>query len=178
MLAKAAADPAFADFQPPPAAPSPAHVMVCADPIHTVTGDHKRQHEMLTNLQIKRAAAVVIALSAITAPAASARFDPNDATGTASATPVVRPNPDQQLSPAATLNAGPRSEVVSGGGYGSPSMAPTIVRVTTPDRGFDWGDAGIGAAGGISLSVLGVGGTLAVSSRRSRRSKQAAAVTS
>jgi hypothetical protein len=73
---------------------------------------------MLPNRQINKAAAVAIVLSAIAAPAASANFDLNDATRTATASQVVRPNPDQQMSPTAMLNAGPRSEVVSGGGYG------------------------------------------------------------
>jgi hypothetical protein len=45
---------------------------------------------------------------------------------------------------------------------------PTIVRVTAPSRGFDWGDAGIGAAGGFGLSMIGIGGALAVSQRRTR----------
>jgi hypothetical protein len=141
-------------------------------------GDQRRHREMLPNRQINKAAAVAIVLSAIAAPAASAKFDLNDASRTAIASQVVRPNPDQQLSSAAMLNAGPRSEVVSGGGYHSASVPPTIVRVITPDRGFDWGDAGVGAAGGIALSLLGVGVALVFSSRRSRRSKRAAAVTS
>jgi hypothetical protein len=47
------------------------------------------------------------------------------------------------------------------------AAAPTIVRVTTPDGGFDWRDAGIGAAGGFALSMIGVGGALVVSARRS-----------
>jgi hypothetical protein len=133
---------------------------------------------MLPNRRLNKAAAVAIVLSAIAAPAASAKFDLNDASRTATASQVVRPNPDQQLSPAARLNATPRSEVVSGGGYGSPTVPPTTVRVITPNRAFDWGDAGVGAAGGIALSLLAVGVALVVSSRRSRRSKRAAAVTS
>ena len=43
-----------------------------------------------------------------------------------------------------------------------------IVRVITPNSGFDWGDAGIGAAGGLALAMLGLGGTLALSQRRTR----------
>jgi hypothetical protein len=43
----------------------------------------------------------------------------------------------------------------------------TIVRVD--DRsGFDWADAGVGAAGGSALSLLGVGVVLLVSERRAR----------
>jgi len=48
------------------------------------------------------------------------------------------------------------------------NTAPTIVRVTAPNSGFDWGDAGIGAAGGFALSMIGLGGALAVSQRRTR----------
>jgi hypothetical protein len=40
------------------------------------------------------------------------------------------------------------------GDQAPPGARPTIVRVS--DRGgFDWADAGIGAAGGFALSVLG-----------------------
>ena len=42
----------------------------------------------------------------------------------------------------------------------------TIVRVSPPAGGFDWADAGIGAAGGLALSMLGIGGALVISSHR------------
>jgi hypothetical protein len=48
------------------------------------------------------------------------------------------------------------------------SQSP-IVRVIVPTGGFDWGDAGIGAAGGLALSMLGLGGALVISSRRRAR---------
>jgi hypothetical protein len=51
----------------------------------------------------------------------------------------------------------------------APASQPTIVRVSAPASGFDWGDAGIGAAGGFALSMIGVGGALATSQRRGRR---------
>lgn len=41
-----------------------------------------------------------------------------------------------------------------------------VVRVTTPASGFDWGDAGIGAAGGLALAMLGLGGGLVISNHR------------
>jgi hypothetical protein len=44
--------------------------------------------------------------------------------------------------------------------------ATPIVRVIAPQTGFDWGDAGIGAAGGLALSMLGIGGALVISSHR------------
>ncbi len=48
------------------------------------------------------------------------------------------------------------------------SAAPPVVTVKAPASGFDWGDAGIGAAGGLALSMIGLGGALAVSQRRTR----------
>ena len=83
---------------------------------------------MLPNPQIKTAAAVALALSAITPAAATAR--PIDSGG------------------ATTTQATP------------------IVRVIAPQTGFDWADAGIGAAGGLALSMLGIGGALVISSQR------------
>ena len=46
-----------------------------------------------------------------------------------------------------------------------------IVRITTAASGFDWGDAGIGAAGGLALAMLGVGGGLVISHHRPRRTR-------
>lgn len=57
-----------------------------------------------------------------------------------------------------------------------PATPPTIVRVSATNGGFDWGDAGIGAAGGLALSMVGVGGALAVSQRRTRRTRNSAAL--
>jgi hypothetical protein len=51
------------------------------------------------------------------------------------------------------------------------STPPTIVRVTAPSSGFDWGDAGIGAAGGLVLSAIGLGTVLGMSQRRTRRTR-------
>ena len=45
----------------------------------------------------------------------------------------------------------------------------TIVRVVSPNTGFDWGDAAIGAAGGLALSLVAVGTTLAVSRRHAHQ---------
>jgi hypothetical protein len=46
-----------------------------------------------------------------------------------------------------------------------------VVRITAPASGFDWGDAGIGAAGGLALAMLGVGGGLVISHQRPRRTR-------
>jgi hypothetical protein len=48
-----------------------------------------------------------------------------------------------------------------------------VVRISSPGGGFDWGDAGIGAAGGFALSMIGIGGALVVSQHRTRRNDTA-----
>ena len=45
------------------------------------------------------------------------------------------------------------------------AVAPTIVRVT-PASGFNWGDAGIGAAAGLAIAVLIAGSGVALTQRR------------
>jgi hypothetical protein len=42
--------------------------------------------------------------------------------------------------------------------------APTVVEIT-PARGFDWTSAGIGAGGGIALTLIALAGAATVSSR-------------
>jgi hypothetical protein len=51
-----------------------------------------------------------------------------------------------------------------GTSHGKPLERPTIVRVDD-HGGFDWADAAIGAAGGVALSVLGIGLLLLASTR-------------
>jgi hypothetical protein len=62
-------------------------------------------------------------------------------------------------------SAGPRPPASE---QASPRAGATIVRVE--DRGgFDWADAGIGAAGGVALSVLSAGLALLIAERRERQ---------
>ena len=72
---------------------------------------------------------------------------------------------------ASSASSGPRSEVVSGGGYTNPSAPPTVVRVVSPATGFDWGDAGIGAGGAFALMMLLVGGILSATAVRRRATR-------
>lgn len=59
------------------------------------------------------------------------------------------------------------------------SPQPTIEVVRVGDHsGFDWGDAGIGAAGGLGLSILAGAGVVALNQRRERRPKRSAVATS
>lgn len=94
------------------------------------------------------------------------------------ATRAVQPNPDDQAATSTTASTIPHSEVIDNGGYSSLSNPPAVVRVTTPKRGFDWGDAGIGAAVGLGISMLAVACALGLSQRRARRAKGSAAVAS
>jgi hypothetical protein len=96
---------------------------------------------MTTSRHIFTAGAAVIALAAGAGPA-SARF--------------LDLNPNGSHVPAPTQAV-------------APSAPPAVVHVTADANGFDWGDAGIGAAGGLTISMVGLGGGLVVSQRRARR---------
>jgi hypothetical protein len=52
------------------------------------------------------------------------------------------------------------------------STPATVVRVTAPDGGFDWGDAGIGAGGMLVVTLIGAGGLLTVANRRNHRTRE------
>jgi hypothetical protein len=56
-------------------------------------------------------------------------------------------------------------------GYGprGPATVHSQSPSTRSDSGFDWGDAAIGAAAGLALTLLVIGGAIAVSRRRSLR---------
>jgi hypothetical protein len=73
-----------------------------------------------------------------------------------------------------TGSTSPRSEVVSAGGYGSPNMRATVVRVASSGDGFDWGDAAVGAGGALALMTLVIGGTLGVTNIRRRATRTTA----
>ena len=67
---------------------------------------------------------------------------------------------------------GPRSEVVSGHGYGSPNPnAPYAVVQGTTSDGLDWRSALIGALAGTALMLLAAGTVHAVSRARRRTAK-------
>jgi hypothetical protein len=122
---------------------------------------------MRINPHITTTAALVLALGAA-APAAAS---------TNGASPPVRPHPDEQVltSPAtppqspntasATVQPNPDEQTPTPATASTPQV---VTRLSTPNRGFDWGDAGIGAAGGLGLSLVAVGGALAVSRRHDR----------
>lgn len=55
---------------------------------------------------------------------------------------------------------------------------PGVAAVAAPQTGFDWGDAGIGAAAGFTLAILGLGAALVISRRRPPRTSHTTALTS
>jgi hypothetical protein len=66
--------------------------------------------------------------------------------------------------------------ISSGGDAGTVAIPQPVVRVEMTKGGFDWGDAGIGAAGGLALSMIGLGGVLGAAQYRTRRSRGSAAL--
>ena len=58
-----------------------------------------------------------------------------------------------------------------------PSNDPVVFVQTSPRSGFDWGDAGIGAAGGVGLAMLATGGIVVVR-RRGRPTHESVSRTS
>lgn len=126
---------------------------------------------MLTHLSIKRATALALTLGAITAVPASAM--PNQSSG-----PAPAPSASQtagvagggaQLSPRLAHGYGePRSQATSTRTSHATTTHPHIISGGPADSGFNWGDAGIGAAGGLALSLLVLGGAAATTRRRPR----------
>jgi hypothetical protein len=119
---------------------------------------------MTTTHRITTTAAVILSLAAGGAPIASARplEDPAIALNQAPTTAYSRP--DKSMI---------RVTTPYGGGVAQTASAPhAVVRIQPPAGGFDWGDAGIGAAGGLGLAMLGLGGALAISQRRPHRNRQ------
>jgi hypothetical protein len=107
--------------------------------------------------RLRQATALALALGAVVPSAACARvaLDPP-------ASQATRAN--MYVPPTAAF-----TDTVAGG-----ARAPEVQVIRAPNGGgFDWGDAGIGAAGGVGIAMLGVAGALAITGvRRSDRPVQ------
>jgi hypothetical protein len=104
---------------------------------------------MTTTHRISTGVLLALALATTAAPASAGTFDLNaNGSYVPSGSPSMR---NQAITPSYSMNT------------------PPVVRITAGNSGFDWGDAGIGAAGGLALSMVGLGGALAVSQHRNRR---------
>ena len=101
---------------------------------------------MTTTHRIATGIVTALALAAA-APASATPWDPS------SRDPFIpiRPAPEPAMIAPAPSHA---------------SKGPVVV--ITERNGFDWSDAGIGAAGGLALAMLGLGGGVVVSQRRGR----------
>jgi hypothetical protein len=147
---------------------------------------------MTTTRRATTTALLILSLAAAGTPAASAMPTRGEPLGTAKPAPAAVYSrqdkstiPDTAPStpagaanhqtPSTPTTPGPRSEVVSGGGYGSVTAAPPVVRVIDGNSGFAWADAAIGAAGAIVLLMLGMVGAHGVSHYRTRRTRHTAA---
>jgi hypothetical protein len=125
---------------------------------------------MTTTHRVTTTAAVILSLAAAGTPTAIARpVGADTATAANQAPATVYSRPDKSLIPVTTPYDGRIAES---------SAQQAVVRIQTPQSGFDWGDAGIGAAGGVALAMLGLGGVLVVSNHRPRRTRQTTALPS
>ena len=144
---------------------------------------------MTTTPRITTTAAVILSLAAAGAPTATAtagRTNPATTANQASAAVYIRPDktmipvPPSHRSPAAVYSRPDKSmlptSAPAGGVVSAPAAPQAVVRIQTPLNGFDWGDAGIGAAGGFALAMIGLGGALVVSQRRPRRNRRTASL--
>jgi hypothetical protein len=136
---------------------------------------------MFSPQHIAKGTAIALTLGAVAAPAASAGPIADNAAAQLRHTQVVstvtgshpfgpnRPVPvAAKPLPSLTFSRQdkqlvPRSEPLT-----PVSTSTPVVRVSNPTGGFDWADAAIGAGGGVALSILGIGGALALQ-RRSRK---------
>jgi len=122
-------------------------------------------------LQFKRAGAIVVLAATIGLPASAVADGPQD----------LR-SPDTR--DAANAAAGHRQDLRSPDAIDAaegrtPTRTPIVVpvvlrRVEVEPDGFDWGDAGIGAASGLTVLAM-TGGMVAITTRRRRGARLRAA---
>jgi len=114
--------------------------------------------------RIARAAALTLALTALAAPPAlAAPVSPGPCSEVCSGGGYA-----SRVSPTAATptSTGPGSDVLSTNGYDLARVPPSVVRISSGDSGFDWGDAGIGAGAALGLMLAATGGTLLLAHRR------------
>ncbi len=120
------------------------------------------------NHPIKTTLALVLALGAITpgateasmaadagAPAPGPAQDLRAQAKTSSLAGTPAPGPAQDL----------RAQAKTSSLAGTPARPRQVVTASAA-RGFDWGDATMGAAGILGLSIVAVGGSLAIAGKR------------
>jgi hypothetical protein len=116
---------------------------------------------MHTTHRITTTAAVVLSLAAVGAPTATAMVSGTNPATTANQAPAtVYSRPDKSM----IAVGSPSSAAI----LAKASLPQAAVRIQAPQSGFDWGDAGIGAASVLALTMLALGGGLVISQRRGR----------
>jgi hypothetical protein len=133
-------------------------------------GPPRKESQVLTlkSLGITAAVALAIAMSATTVAQGNLGVPDQHVPATPAQTQDLR-NPDRRApEPAAPgqdlRNADRRAPVTVDV---TPVEAPPVITSEPTHQGFDWGDAGIGAAGGIAVLVML--GTLALAAAHRRR---------
>jgi hypothetical protein len=114
---------------------------------------------MLSTKPIGRAASCALAVGCIVVPCAAV----------ADLTP---PKHGRAATAVRWPAAGPQDAALAGP---TQQLPVHVVRVAH-DRGFDWADAGIGAATMAGISMIGLGGALGASRRRARHSRRSTVV--
>jgi hypothetical protein len=95
----------------------------------------------------------------------------------ASASPVGASYPTSEQPAGAGVYSRPDKAVISSAENVTTAATPQpVVRVQVAEGGFDWGAAGIGAAGGLALSLIGLGGVRGAAQYRGRRSRETPAL--
>jgi hypothetical protein len=123
-------------------------------------------------------AAIILSLAAAGAPTASAR--PADFVPPGNQAPSGLQNRQDTASVLRSLSPQERNREAGLAAYREGQILAALAvpaPAAAPQSRFDWGDAGIGAASGLVLSVIAVGGAFAVTGRRSRRSSATAELT-
>jgi hypothetical protein len=108
-----------------------------------------------TTRRMRRSLALAIAAGALAAPAASAApIDPEGVEAPYTVNSVEQGQGSEQ-SPTPSINA-----VLGSDGVSTPTSVLAAAPQTEAD-GFDWGDAGIGAAAMLAVGAIGAGAALA-----------------
>src|SRR5689334_17414211 len=144
---------------------------------------------MISPQRISKLTAIALATGAIAAPVASA-YPPRDGPSQSSLPATLPVNASKPVAyvprasgqptgavmispsraPDGPLHARQNTPLVPRSALLPPVSRPALsVPVSNQSSGFDWGDAGIGAAGGLMLSIVAIGGGLALVQRRARR---------
>jgi hypothetical protein len=134
---------------------------------------------MFSVQHITKGAAVALVAGALAAPVASASSFAGYSRQNKQVAPSTRSAPVTAVAPSARLLDTPYSNRAIGSPFNHVSSpgSSAVARATGPGDGFDWGDAGIGAAGGLVLSIVAIGGGLVLVYRRPRQTGTTAVAT-